>query len=327
MHNADAAAKHTAKTAAQQAAMRSLTFGIEIETVGADRARLAAAIATELGGTARATGYSNSWAVDTDHGTWNIVPDGSLAGAANGEIVSPILKWENMDHMQRVIRAARSVGARADESCGIHVHIGCAGIEPAKIVNIAHTISKQETLIAHALGVSEARRARYCKPIDAAFIGRLKSARTISRDELNRAWYGSHVAVPRRYDSSRYHGLNLNSYFLRGTIEFRYFNGTMHAGKAKAYVQLCLALVARGMNVSRTNATPRAFKAETARYDMRVLLLHLAMIGDEFETARLHLSAHLAGHSSKKDNAAQGVGRGRRYAARPSAAPEAPEAE
>jgi len=38
------------------------------------------------------------------------------------------------------------------------------------------------------------------------------------------------------FGSSRYHGLNFNSYFYRRTIEFRYFEGTTHAGKVKAYV-------------------------------------------------------------------------------------------
>ena len=44
------------------------------------------------------------------------------------------------------------------------------------------------------------------------------------------------------YDDSRYHALNLHSVFSKGTIEFRLFNSTLHAGEVKSYIQLCLAI-------------------------------------------------------------------------------------
>ena len=52
------------------------------------------------------------------------------------------------------------------------------------------------------------------------------------------------------YDDSRYHCLNLHSVFQKGTVEFRLFNGTVHAGKIKAYIQLCLAIGAQALNQS-----------------------------------------------------------------------------
>ena len=36
------------------------------------------------------------------------------------------------------------------------------------------------------------------------------------------------------YNSSRYHGSNIHATFTKGTVEFRLFNGTLHAGEIKA---------------------------------------------------------------------------------------------
>ena len=47
-----------------------------------------------------------------------------------------------------------------------------------------------------------------------------------------------------------------NSLFFRGTIELRYFNGTLHAGEVKAYVQLALAMAAP--TVATAQDKPRA---------------------------------------------------------------------
>ncbi|QDF05197.1 amidoligase family protein [Myxococcus xanthus] len=90
---------------------------------------------------------------------------------------------------------------------------------------------KQERLLETALGVSAARLVRNCRPIDAAFLQRLEARRPRNLQEVNEAWYGRRNSILNRYDSSRYHGLNLNSLFFRGTIEFRYVNGTMHANE------------------------------------------------------------------------------------------------
>jgi hypothetical protein len=90
----------------------------------------------------------------------------------------------------------------------------------------------------------------------------------------------------------------LNSLFYRGTIEFRWFNGTMNAGRVKAYLQLVLGLAAKALNAKGSSAKRRDFRPETAKYDLRVLLLNLGMIGDEFKTARYYLTKGLGGSAA-----------------------------
>ncbi|WP_442862889.1 amidoligase family protein [Acutalibacter sp.] len=38
--------------------------------------------------------------------------------------------------------------------------------------------------------------------------------------------------------------MNFHAFFTKGTVEFRLFNGTTHAGKMKSYIQFCLAMSA-----------------------------------------------------------------------------------
>jgi hypothetical protein len=202
--------------------------------------------------------------------------------------------------VQEIVRALHAAGARADASCGIHIHIDGARFDAKELTSLTKIIHKQERLIEAALGIQPHRLARYCRPIDPAFIERIESRRPRTVAEVNAAWYGRQVFSPARYDQSRYHAVNLNSYFYRKTIEFRYFEGTTHAGKVKAYVQFCLALAAKALGAKSASSRRREYNPATAKYDFRVFLLGLGMVGDEFKTARLHLLARMGGSAAWK---------------------------
>jgi len=122
-----------------------------------------------------------------------------------------------------------------------------------------------------------------------------------TKDELNRLWYGRHNQTPVHYDSSRYHGVNLHNGWYRGTVEFRWFEATLHAGRIKAYVQFCLALAAKALNARSAASRKRDFNAQSAKYDFRVFLLGLGLIGEEFRTARQHLMANMPGDAAFKN--------------------------
>ncbi|MCP3104238.1 amidoligase family protein [Myxococcus sp. K15C18031901] len=280
--------------------MKTLRFGIEIETVGADRQQLTHAIRDAVGGHI-SSDFRGCRVTDSRGRIWRVVPDASLSGGMySGEIVSPVLTYEDMETLQAVVRAAREAGAYADTSTGIHIHVDGSRFDAQSVTNLVKMVHKQERLLETALGVSATRLARYCKPIDAAFLQRLEARRPRTLQDVNAAWYGRRINMPDRYDQSRYHGLNLNSLFFRGTIEFRYFNGSVHAGEVKAYVQLVLALAARALASKAASSKRRDFNPATAKYDFRVFLLHLGLIGEEFKTARLHLLKKLEGSAAWK---------------------------
>jgi len=287
--------------------MRSLKFGIEIETVGASRETVARAIHRAVGGSpGGCSSDCGDWEiVDLRGRTWKVESDGSLwnstlAHQGTGEIVSPILGYDDIDLLQEVVRAVRAVGAQADGTCGVHIHVGAHAFDAKSLSNLVKIVYKQERLLEHALGVSERRLGQFCKPIDAGFLARLEANRPKSVEEVNSAWYGSRNLAPRRRHESRYHGLNLNSYFYRKTIEFRYFNGTVDADQVKAYVQLVLALATQALKAKAANGARREFNVATAKYDWRVFLNRLGLIGDEFKTARRQLTKHLAGSAAWK---------------------------
>jgi hypothetical protein len=87
--------------------------------------------------------------------------------------------------------------------------------------------------------------------------------------------------------------------FSKGTCEWRLFNGTTHAGKIKAYIQLCLAISNQAL--TQKSASRQKTASTNEKYTFRTWLLRLGMIGDEFKTARLHLLEHLDGSIAWKD--------------------------
>jgi hypothetical protein len=119
-------------------------------------------------------------------------------------------------------------------------------------------------------------------------------------EELSEAWYGYRNTHPERYHSSRYRGLNYNSLFVRGSIEFRLFESTTHAGEIKAYIQLVLAMTAKALLAKSTQRKRRPLNPETSRYDFRIFLLQLGFVGPEFKSARHHLTKHLGGSAAWK---------------------------
>jgi len=282
------------------ALMKALRFGIELETVGVARQALACAIQSVVGGAISQSG--GEWHTTTPDGCiWKVVRDGSLSDSSNsGEIVSPVLDYADIEVLQRVVRALRAAGARTDSSTGIHIHVDGRRFDAASVTNLVRFVHKQERLLEHALGVSSNRLEQYCQSIDARFIEQLEARRPKTMQELREVWYGRANVAPERYHGSRYRGLNLNSLFFRGTIEFRYFNGTLHAGEVKAYVQLVLALAANALTSKAASSKRRDFTPATAKYDFRVVMIRLGLIGDEFKTARLHLTKKLAGSAAWK---------------------------
>lgn len=289
--------------------MKNINFGIEIETLGRTRETIAKAICRIVGGTYYHVGGTyDAWKVkDAKDRVWKVVTDSSInAGRAyQAEVVSPVLQYTDIEELQEVVRSVRKVGARVDSSTGIHIHLDAAAFDTKSLKNLVKIVNSKESLIEQALGISEARRARWCRGVDQDFLKKIEKARNLNLDQMNSAWYGQYNPNPVHYDQSRYHGLNLHNIWYRGTVEFRYFNGTLHAGKVKAYIQFCLALGAKAITAKSASSKKRTVNLATSKYDFRVFLLSLGLIGEEFKTARLHLLKQLQGSAAWKNTMRQ----------------------
>jgi hypothetical protein len=276
------------------------------------REKVARAIQSVVGGTVCHIGTPHChdpWEVTDDRGRkWKVVADGSLTNVDakyRAEIVSPILVYADIEQLQEVVRAARAAGARVNSQCGIHIHLDAAAFTTKALVNLAKIVNKQEDLIVKALDVNERRLASYAKKVSGEFIEKIEKRKPKSKDELNKLWYGYHNYNPTHYDSSRYRALNYHNIFYRNTVEMRWFNGCLHAGRIRAYLQFCLALGAKAINSNAASSRKRELNPINSKYDFRVFLLGLGLIGDEFKTARHHLLANLEGDSAFKNGRPQ----------------------
>ena len=292
--------------------MRSQRFGIEIEMTGLSRATAAKVLAgywnteaTYVGGT------YDSYVVRDDEGRqWKLVSDasircqnrdGSSASKRNSvEFVSPICKYEDIPKIQEMIRLLKNNGARVNDSCGIHVHVDASPHTPQTLKNVVNIMASKEDMLYKALKV-QVDRERYCKKADLRFLDAINNHRPRTLSEIEQMWYNGASRRYQHYDDTRYRALNLHSVFSKGTIEFRLFNSTLHAGEVKSYIQLCLAISHQGL-VQKSASRSRT-QSDNEKYTFRTWLLRLGMIGDEFKTARLHLLKNLEGNIAWKDPA------------------------
>ena len=305
------------KTEAQIARMKEQTIGVEIEMNGISREK-AAKIAADFFGTGRSqntafrNGYNTWSAWDADGREWKFQKDVSIAGpdSEKCELVTPILHYEDIELLQELARRLRRAGARSDYSigCGVHIHIGAQGHTPQSLRNLANIMASHETLIAEAIKVDRSRMNRYCRTVDPHFLEQLNRRKPTTMAQLADIWYGSQgcdYGRTQHYNNSRYHMLNLHATFTKGTVEFRMFqfdkpaNGKkngIHAGKLKSYIQLCLAMSRIAKDV-RT-ASPKEQQKENKKFAMRIWLMRMGFIGEEFSTARQVLTENLDGDNA-----------------------------
>ena len=315
----------TEKTARQIENLKNQTIGVEVEMNSITR-KAAAQIAAEFFGTgrfedtARRNGYYTWSAWDASGREWKFQRDVSISGpdAEKCELVTPILRYEDIETLQELCRRLRKAGAKSDATrgCGVHIHIGANGHTPQTLRNLANIMASHEELLVDALKLerNSNRYGHYCKPVNHNFLDLLNRRKPTTMTQLADIWYkgnGANYGRDQHYNDSRYHMLNLHATFTKGTIEFRLFqfdapaNGKqngIHAGQLKSYIQLCLALSQLAKDV-RT-ASPKPQQNENPKYAMRTWLLRLGFIGEEFATARDFLTRNLDGDAAFRNGRA-----------------------
>ena len=288
--------------------MLTKKFGIEIEFTGITREQAAKVAAEHLNG--RVNRYDTS-VTAADGRKWKFTRDGSINcqkksggrkvsadGSYSVELVSPILTYrEDIDTLQELVRKLRQAGAFANNSCGIHIHLDGAGHDARSIRNFINIIASKNDLFYKALNI-ESSRARYCKKMDENLVKQINSRKPRTLSEIEDIWYdGYYGSRDTHYHQSRYHFLNLHSFFHgHHTVELRGFNSELHAGKIRAYIVLALAL--NNQALTQSSASSRKPQTENEKFAMRTYLNRIGLIGDEFANCREHLTAHLDGSSA-----------------------------
>lgn len=303
--------------------LKEQNFGVEIELTGITRERAAGIIAQHFGTSKMylGSGYQTWGATDTKGRTWKAMRDASInpqrkvdgrkISASDNykcEVVTPILQYADMEDLQEIIRKLAKAGAFANGSCGIHVHVDASRQTVDSLQRLMNFAVGRQDLFYEALQVTSERSERWCKKMDKRMLNALKKDSTRTKSSVERIWYsrlndGYNGCIDHgHYNSTRYHGINFHAFFTKGTVEYRLFNGTTHAGKIKAYVQFCLAMSAWA--VEGKGGTNLFFKSvanytqeQKAELMLRILKNRLGMKGKEFRTARLHLTSAFTGQS------------------------------
>jgi hypothetical protein len=179
-----------------------------------------------------------------DVGSWHFEEDTSVRGKRHtrygAELVSPILSGlEGLIQVYQAFQLVNDIkGVDIDESCGLHVHHGVDsetyGCEQLRqLVRIVHPMEK----LFYLLIPGDRQNRRTCRPIEIdveAFLEACDVECGPDNCRVKQLWYSPEnrydpkEAKYPRYDNTRYHGLNLHSYWYRSTIEFRHHSAVLH---------------------------------------------------------------------------------------------------
>lgn len=280
---------------------------------GLTRQQAAKAVADLFGTSARRTFEStiyDPWEViDREGKKWRFVFDSSIKATKRihghqvpvdidlykVEMNSPKLEYSEMGKLQEVVRALRHAGAVVNGSCGMHVHVDASHHTPQSLKNALSIMYSKEDILFKALNVNEARVQRWCQKVREPMLEKIRKLPTnVSMEQLKREWYGGADGSSEHYNWTRYYALNLHSVFYRGTLEWRCFESTLHAGKVRANITLALAISAQAINQSRT-VMRKTEITENPAFTFRTFLLRLGLIGPEYKNVREHLLENLPG--------------------------------
>lgn len=245
------------------------TFGLEIEFVGGD----ANAIARELydlgicGYRERVRYHERSIP-----GKWKLERDGTVSsGDSGGELVSPVLRDtpETWRDIETICNVAKRHGARIDNRCGAHVHIGMDQLDTARQRwrRFFKITSGYEECIYRAAGGDSGRirsgHSDYSEEFSARADFGATTPMTLDND------YDLRMLTSRVSRENRYYGINLTNIYDNSkpnTVEFRYFNGSLNPTQLQANIKLANGVMmaaekARSRDVESDNIqTTESFK-------------------------------------------------------------------
>ncbi|MBW1980395.1 MAG: amidoligase family protein [Deltaproteobacteria bacterium] len=173
----------------------------------------------------------------SDRQSWHFEEDSSIVGRGGAELVSPVLR--GLDGLIQVYHSLQFLAAidrvKVNDSCGFHVHhgvdkdsYGCDQIR--KLVSLVYPLEEQ----LYTLIPGERQNSATCRPMEIdidRFLASCDNSCQNGNCRIKQLWYSPEnryePEAPHRYDKTRYHGLNLHSYWYRSTIEFRYHSAVL----------------------------------------------------------------------------------------------------
>lgn len=195
-------------------------FGVEIEQVGLGLGDLTT-ITRGLGlPTASETRYRHDAT-----SVWKSVPDASLNGSRNGELVSRILTGHGgFVELRRVMQALKAGGSRVDGSCGQHVHIGIEQLHHRELAMVV----RAHAMFNHVfdLLLNPSRRNHRAFAAHTPWNEAMRNADAFKQNN------------PHDLRTAKYRSLNIAHYHDYGTFEFRSLHGCLNPRHTVSWIQL-----------------------------------------------------------------------------------------
>lgn len=165
--------------------------------------------------------------------------------------------------------AARRGWCWVNKSCGYHVHFGAREFTPQQIAQVISAWLANQSTIYRTQPAS--RQGRYSAMISADG-SRLDEITT--RGQLASWWYTAGADLRTRipdstfrehYHSSRYHGLNVHSFFYRGTLEVRLGAASTDSCKLRSWASLMARFVSAAAEADSVEAASEIRLLSTAQ--------------------------------------------------------------
>jgi hypothetical protein len=225
------------------------TFGVEIECHSkVDRYEMANMIKTALhfsgyeNHEVRATGYGHEldgsnftrWVVKTDSSVHGTRAQYNRGFTHNIEVVSPVLKGKEGLKLMEIASNVVNKYATVSKTCGLHIHHGAKAKEVKVSIN---NWRKHEEHFFSMLPTSR-RSNGFCRKYSS-----YSNMRWINNGESVRNWFKKTIVSSVGTMSARYAAMNIESFLLRSTLEFRLHSGTTEFKKIKNWIILTQAFV------------------------------------------------------------------------------------
>lgn len=243
--------------------LKNQLFGVEVEMTGITREKAARLVAEVLGTTPshpESNCYHTRTIADQAARKWKIMRDSSIEAIRNDgtsepldeyrvEFVTPPLNYSDIELLQNIIRKLRENGAKAHSSCGIHIHVDGANHTAVSLRRLVNFMTARQDLIYEALQIGD-RESNWCHKLNKTLLDAMKKDKNLTKEKAEEIWYsrandGYCGGIDHQhYNATRYHGVNLHSFFTKGTVEFRLFNSTLHAGNLESpFCNIMLSLL------------------------------------------------------------------------------------
>lgn len=247
----------------------TLTFGVEIETIGPNDFEEVLALA--VGGDVCRPLRPQPPVVRSEFGVWSVVPDASIETTTSHplgrEFVSPVFRYpDDTNKVAGMTRALESAGFTVNASCGLHVHVGVGDrAKDPRLILAALAASYEWSRVVHLLLCDRRLDASFCEVHSAWALSQFAGfysghqpptyqrvmRRLLDADPRKVGPTTDKLELPRNF------GFNLTALARHGTIEYRFFEGTLRPDLVLAYVELCARFTALALEARPLLRAPR----------------------------------------------------------------------